>query len=220
MAARTSVFREPKSPAIPATLAAAGIAETELADDGVYLSLRYGAVPITGAEDVEFERCRFEGTGLAGVTLHRAGFADVAFDGCDLANARMFTSRMFSTAVRTCRMTGLHLAEAGLRDVLFDGCRADLASFRFAHLRDVVFRDCNLSEANFQKAELTRVRFERCRLAGTQFSGAAMKDARFTGCDLSGVGGIRSFDGATVGTADARTLLDALAAEAGITIAD
>ncbi|MER6812995.1 pentapeptide repeat-containing protein [Spirillospora sp. NPDC000708] len=215
--------REPRPPALPENLAAAGIDELELRDDGTYLSLAYGEADLTtgGAEDVEdveFERCRFARSGLAGLRLQRAGFADVVFEGCDLANLRMFNTRMFNTEVRNCRMTGLQLTEGGLRDVRFDGCRADMAGFRFARLRTVVFADCNLSEASFQSAELHDVRFEGCKLSGTQFSGATMSGTRFRDCELSGVAGIRSFDGAIVAAQDAMSLLDVLAADAGITI--
>ncbi|WP_018653237.1 pentapeptide repeat-containing protein [Actinomadura flavalba] len=213
-------LREPKAPEIPTSLTPATAADTELVHDGKYLSLAYGPVTIT-AEDVEdpdFERCRFEQTYLPAIVLHRAGFADVEFTGCDMANARLFNSRMFNAAVTTCRMTGLQLTEAGLRDVTFEGCRADLANFRFAHLRDVVFRDCNLSEAGFQNAELTHVRFERCKLTATQFSNARMNNVHFSACDLNGVRGITSFAGATVSNNDAMGLLDAMASALGITI--
>ncbi|HEU5031983.1 MAG TPA: pentapeptide repeat-containing protein [Spirillospora sp.] len=215
--------REPRPPALPESLTAAGAADLELRDDGTYLSLAYGEDRLTvgdaeDVEDVEFERCRFARSSLAGVRLQRAGFADVVFEGCDLANLRMFNSRMFNAEVRNCRMTGLQVTEGGLRDVRFDGCRADMAGFRFARLRTVAFVDCNLSEASFQSAELHDVRFEGCRLSGTQFSGATMSGTRFRDCELSGVAGIRSFDGAIVAAQDAMSLLDALAADAGITI--
>ncbi|MBO2454198.1 pentapeptide repeat-containing protein [Actinomadura barringtoniae] len=214
--------RAPKEPKLPKSLAAATEADTELAHDGKYLSLEYGQVTVTGdgAEDIEFERCRFNQTRFSGVTAHRAGFADVVFQGCDLANGRLFSSRIFNATVSNCRMTGLHMPEGGLRDVVFDGCRIDLASFRFTHLKDVVFRDCNLAESNFQQAELQNVRFERCKLVATQFSNVSMNAVRFAGCDLNGVRGITSFDGAIVSSADAMSLLHALASALGITIED
>ncbi|MEU5877491.1 pentapeptide repeat-containing protein [Spirillospora sp. NPDC047279] len=214
--------RAPKPPRLPKTLTSATDADTELAHDGKYLSLEYGQVTVIGneAEDVEFERCRFDQTRFAGVVVHRAGFADVVFQGCDLANGRLFNSRIFNAAVTNCRMTGLHMPEGGLRDVVFDGCRIDLANLRFTHLRDVVFQDCNLAETDFQQAELHNVRFERCKLVATQFSNVTMNAVRFSGCDLNGVRGVTSFDGAIVASADAMSLLDALTSSLGITIED
>jgi uncharacterized protein YjbI with pentapeptide repeats len=225
MSARASTvrpMREPKGPKIPQVLTPAGRADAELADDGEYRSLEYGPLAMTGfeVEDVEFERCRFNETGFAGVTLRRAGFTDVAFKGCDLANLQLVNSRMFNSTVTNCRMTGTHLSEGGLRDVVFQACRADLAGFRFASLRDVVFRDCNLSEASFQNAELRNVRFENCKLMATQFSNADMNSTRFSDCDLAGVAGIESFNGAIVSNADAQSLLYALTSALGITIED
>ncbi|MEU8123882.1 pentapeptide repeat-containing protein [Spirillospora sp. NPDC049024] len=224
-AASSSPVREPRPPQIPRTLTPAGKVERHLRHDGKYLSLEYGAETLSmddpdGVEDVGFERCRFTQTAFTGVVLHRAGFADCAFGDTDLANLRAFNSRMFGVRIANARMTGMQLPESGLRDVLVEGCRADLAGFRFAHLRDVVFRDCNLAEATFQSAGMTEVRFENCRLSGAQFSGATMKAVRFRGCDLRGVAGLSSFQGAIVSSADAMGLLDALAAELGITVED
>ncbi|SNS70549.1 pentapeptide repeat-containing protein [Actinomadura mexicana] len=227
MPARTpaSPVREPKPPQIPRRLTPAGKVERHIRHDGKYLSLEYGADSLSmddpdGVEDVEFERCRFTRTAFSGLVLHRAGFADCAFGDADLANLRAFNSRMFNVQIMNARMTGMQLAESGLRDALFEGCRADLTGFRFAHLRDVVFRDCNLTEATFQSVEMTGVRFENCRLGGAQFSGARMQAVRFRGCDLRGVAGLDSFQGAIVASADAMGLLDAFAAELGITIED
>ncbi|GGU06131.1 pentapeptide repeat-containing protein [Actinomadura citrea] len=228
MPARTHAsppVREPKTPRIPRRLTPAGKVERHIRHDGKYLSLEYGADTLSmddpdGVEDVEFERCRFTQTVFSGLVLHRAGLADCAFSDADLANLRAFNSRMFNVQIMNARMTGMQLAESGLRDVLVEGCRADLTGFRFAHLRDVVFRDCNLTEATFQSAEMTGVRFENCRLGGAQFSGAEMRTVRFRGCDLRGVAGLDSFRGAIVASGDAMTLLDAFAAELGITIED
>lgn len=216
--------KAPRPPRLPKGLSPAGRDDAELVHDVKRLSLDFGALdlftPEEDPEDVTFERCRFTDTRLAGLTLHRAGFADVAFHGCDLANLRLFDSRLFNASVATCRMTGTQFSEAGLRDVTFEGCRADLAGFRFSVLRNVVFRDCNLTEANFQNAELRDVRFEDCALVAAQFSQASARNVRFDGCDLSGLGGVDGLDGATVGPSDARSLLPSLATTLGITIDD
>jgi uncharacterized protein YjbI with pentapeptide repeats len=219
-------LRNPTAPRIRRTLTPAASSDLGLAHDGKYLSLEYGPVTVAGAEhedaeDVEFDRCRFTKTTLAGVRLTGARFADVAFDGCDLANTKLFKSHMFSASLANCRMTGMQMTEGGMRDVVVDGCRADLAAFRFARLRDVVFTGCNLSEANFQSAELTNVRFEGCKLIAAQFSNATMRQVVFAGGnDLAGISGVQSLGGAVVSSADAPGLLGALASALGITIED
>lgn len=215
-------IKEPVAPKIPTVLAEANQLDHGLSDDGVYLSMKYGSLDLSAndVEDVEFERCRFKETGFAGTTLRRAGLADVEFIGCDLANLRLFDSRIFNAVVDRSRITGAAMTDCGFRDVLFTGCRADLSSFRFGRFKNVVFRNCNLTEANFQEADLTSVRFEGCKLIGAQFSNAKMRGARLTDCDLSGVAGILSFQGAIVSAADAQSLVYALASAMGITIED
>ncbi|OLT33244.1 hypothetical protein BJF79_08175 [Actinomadura sp. CNU-125] len=222
MPSRTTTIKEPKAPRIPASLAPADPLEHELRDDGTYVALDWGAVDLVGhdVESVDFERCRFTDTRLSAGTLRRAGFADVAFGGCDLANLRLFDSRAFNARVRDSRLTGMSWTDCGFRDVLFDECRADLSNYRFSRFKDVVFRDCNLQEANFQGADLSGVRFENCRLTGAQFSDATLTGTRFTGCDLWDIAGVRSFDGAILAPADARAALPSLAAALGITITD
>ncbi|QFG23400.1 pentapeptide repeat-containing protein [Actinomadura sp. WMMB 499] len=222
MPSRTTTLKEPKAPRIPASLAPADPLEHELRDDGTYIALEWGPFDLVGhdVESVDFERCRFTDTRLSAGTLRRAGFADVAFTGCDLANLRLFDSRAFSARVRTSRLTGMSWTDCGFRDVLFDECRADLSDYRFSRFKDVVFRDCNLQEANFQGADLSGVRFENCRLAGAQFSDATLTGARFTGCDLWDVAGVASLGGAILAPSDARSALPSLAAALGITIAD
>ncbi|MFI0372851.1 pentapeptide repeat-containing protein [Actinomadura sp. 1N219] len=210
------------APKLPNPLAEAGASDANLADDGVYLSALYGNLDLSAhdVEDVEFERCRFQETRFAGTVMRRAGFADVEFTSCDLANLKLIDSRIFNAVIDGSRLTGTSMSECGLRDVLFTNCRADLSSFRFSRFKSVVFRDCNLTDANFQGAELGSVRFERCKLAGAQFSNANMKGTRLSECDLYGVNGIQSFQGAIVPTADAQGLLFALASAMGITIED
>ncbi|RSN42525.1 MULTISPECIES: pentapeptide repeat-containing protein [Actinomadura] len=222
MPSRTTVPKEPKAPRIPASLAPADPLNDELRDDRTYIALAWGAVDLVGhdVEGVDFERCRFTDTRLAAGTLRRAGFADVALTGCDLANLRLFDSRAFSARLVRSRLTGTSWTDCGFRDVLFEECRADLSDYRFSRFKNVVFRDCDLREANFQGADLPGVRFEDCRMAGARFDGATLTGARFTGCDLWDVAGVESLDGAVLAPSDARSVLPSLAAALGITIAD
>lgn len=220
--ARRRLPRNPVAPKIPKSLVEAQLPDNALTDDGVYLSMQFGALDLSSsdAEDVEFERCRFGETRFSGTSLRRATFTDVELAGCDLANLRAVDSRIFNTTVSRSRMTGTAMSDCGFRDVVFSDCRANLSSFRFGKFKNVVFRDCNLSEANFQGADLASVRFEGCKLTAAQFSTAKMRGTRLINCDLDGVAGIQSFEGAIVSTADAQGLLYALASAMDITIED
>ncbi|MBT2207745.1 pentapeptide repeat-containing protein [Actinomadura sp. NEAU-AAG7] len=218
---KTSRIKEPARPKLPAAPAPAG-PEHDLVDDEVLRELRFGARDLSGrdAQDVEIERCVFDGTRLPATVLERATVADSAFDRCDLANLRLTNARMFNATVTGSRMTGAALTDCAFQDVVYEACRADLAGFRFSTFKRVVFRDCNLEGATFQNADLRGVRFQECRLDGAQFSGATMTGARFSGCDLRGVAGVQSMRGVTVSAMDAPGLLASFAAELDITIED
>jgi uncharacterized protein YjbI with pentapeptide repeats len=62
------------------------------------------------------------------------------------------------------------------------------------------------------------VQFVDCDLTGAQFSHAVMQGTRFTNCVLAGIGGVTSFAGAVVSTADLIALSHSLAAALGIRI--
>ncbi|WP_067466277.1 pentapeptide repeat-containing protein [Actinomadura macra] len=221
-AAKSPTTKKPKEPARPKLPASPKVAgpEHDLVDDGLYRELAFGVMDLAGriAQDVEFERCVFDGTLLPAALLERATVSDSAFDRCDLANLRFTNSRAFAVAITGSRMTGAAFTDCAFQDVVFESCRADLAGFRFSTFRRAVFRDCNLEGATFQSADLRGVRFEGCRLGGAQFSGATMAGARFAGCDLRGVAGVQSMGGVTVAAEDAPGLLASFAAELDITI--
>ncbi|QXJ22501.1 pentapeptide repeat-containing protein [Actinomadura graeca] len=216
---KTKKAKGPARPKAPVAPTAAG-PEHDLVDDAVHRDLAFGALDLGGrdAQDVDIERCVFDGTRLPGTLLERATISDAVFDRCDLANLRFTNSRAFAVAVSGSRMTGAAFTDCALQDIVVEGCRADLAGFRFSAFKRAVFRDCNLEGATFQNADLRGVRFEGCRLRGAQFSGATMAGARFSGCDLWGVAGVQSMAGVTVAAEDAPGLLAGFAAELGITI--
>jgi uncharacterized protein YjbI with pentapeptide repeats len=85
-------------------------------------------------------------------------------------------------------------------------------------MRHVRFEECNLNRADFANANLGGAHFVRCDLTAAQFSGASMVGTRFTGCTLAGIGGVTSFDGATITTNDLLELSYALATALGITV--
>ncbi|MEV5746781.1 pentapeptide repeat-containing protein [Actinoallomurus sp. NPDC052308] len=215
-------LREPAAPRLPSRLTRIAVPDQPVGDDQVLLSLELHGGGWAGiqAEDVEVNRCRFTDAQIPGVILPRARLEDVELTRCDLANLQIIDGRMFTTRLANSRLTGLAWIDCSMRDMVFTDCRANLARFRMSALRDVIFRDCDLTEASFQAATLNGVLFENCRLAGTQFSQAKIIDARFKDCDLSGLGGVESLRGATVSSADAQSLVWALASAFGIRIED
>ncbi|MEV0616615.1 pentapeptide repeat-containing protein [Nonomuraea sp. NPDC050404] len=209
-----------KAPKLPSPLVTAQFPEHDLEDDGLYRGLEFKAADLTGrdAEAADYEGCRFVTTSFSGTHLRRVGFADVELRRCDLSNLTAAMSGMHRAHVSASRLTGMTWSECAFRDVVFDTCRAELAGFRFSTFKNTVFRDCIMAEVNFQNADLRGVRFERCDLTRAQFSQARLEGAHFSDCVLLGIGGVTSLHGSTIKSADAQSLLSALAGAMGITI--
>lgn len=223
-AGRTPRSTEPVGPRLPAVLGpadadVAGWNETDL-DEAAFSGLDLGGVDLSGrpADGVEFDRCRLAPAALGGAALRRAGFVDCVFAGGSLANLRAERSSMLRVDFDLLRMTGLQWIDGTLRDVTFRECRLDLSAFRFSTLQRVLFVDCNLVRADFTRVDLSGTRFERCDLTAAQFSHATMAGVRLRDCVLDGIGGVESFAGAIVTTADLVGLARTMATALGITI--
>jgi uncharacterized protein YjbI with pentapeptide repeats len=194
----------------------------DLDNEDTYRRLEFSSCDLSGrsAESIEFEQCRFRKADLSGTTLARTRFVDCLFEASNVANLRVDKSSMVRVELSVLRMTGVHWIDGMLRDVTVSQCRADLTSFRFTAFHNVVFESCNLVRADFQNADVSGVRFIGCDLTGAQFSQATMADTRFSGCTLAGIGGVTSFAGAIVASADLVELSRTLAAALGIRIED
>jgi uncharacterized protein YjbI with pentapeptide repeats len=210
------------SPDLPADLAPAALPGDDLADGGVYVTLAFTGLDLSGREamDAEVDQCLYRDVDLSQVGLRRAAIRDAMFERCDLANLRARDCAMSRTAIGSSRMTGFCWLAGDLRDVTFDDCRIDLASFSGSKFSDVVFTSCRLEQADFGGTDLSRAIFERCDLSGAQFSGARMTGTRLSGCDLTGINGITSLRGATIASTDALALAALMASALGITIED
>jgi uncharacterized protein YjbI with pentapeptide repeats len=215
-------LRQPGAPKLPASLTLAKIPDDDLKDDGVYLSLEYVDIELSGRDvvSIEIDQCRYKNTNFGQTKLDRALISDSVFQSCDLANLQARDCSLVRVAVTGSRMTGLQWAEGGVRDTTFENCRMDMASFRFDNFKSVVFTDCKLTQADFQDADLRGARFERCDLTAAQFSKAQMEGTRFADCNLAGVGGVTSLRGSIVSSRDALALTYTLASALGITIED
>ncbi|HXP18304.1 MAG TPA: pentapeptide repeat-containing protein [Streptosporangiaceae bacterium] len=214
--------REPAAPEFPAELIKAVLPDSDLVDGGMYESMAFDGLDLSGREatDAEIDQCRFGGVSFSQVRLHRGRIRDAVFDRCDLANLRARGCSLGRATVSACRMTGLSWLDGEFRDVTFDRCRIDLSSLRSSAFRDVVFTECRLEQADFGEADLRGVRFEDCDLTGAQFPDAQLAGARFANCDLSGIVGVTSLRGAIIKASDLLSLTYVLAGALGITIED
>jgi uncharacterized protein YjbI with pentapeptide repeats len=215
-------LRQPTAPDLPAELTAATLPDDDLKDGGVYLTLAFDDLDLSGRDAVgaEIDQCRYGNVNLSQSKLRRAMIRDAVFDRCDMANLRARDCMVSRTALGASRMTGLSWLDGGVRDVTFTDCRMDLVSFRASTFKYVVFAGCRLQQAEFGDADLSGARFERCDLSGAQFSGARLTGTRFSGCDLTEIGGVTSLRGAIITSADAMALAFTLASALGITISD
>jgi uncharacterized protein YjbI with pentapeptide repeats len=221
-AGRPLRLREPVAPKPPVSSTSAKLPGDDLKDDGIYLSLEYADIEMTGRDvhSIEIDQCRYKNVNFGQTKLDRALISDTAFEGCDLANVRARDSSLVRVTVSASRMTGFQWSEGGVRDAAFHSCRLDMTSFRFSTFKTVVFSDCNLLEVDFQEADLRGVRFERCDLTGAQFSKAQMAGARFSDCKMVGINGVLNLKGAIVSSRDALELAYTLAGALGISIQD
>lgn len=215
-------LRAPAGPRLPrAPLAPATPEAHDLADEASLYQLVI-SLDLSGREAtvVEVEQCRFQDADLTGTRLVRSGLRDCWFERSNLANLQAEQCSLVRGRLSVSRLTGLHWLDGSLREVLVSECRADQTVFRFTSFRQVRFERCNLTRADFQNADLGGAEFVDCDLTGAQFSFARMHGTRFRGCSLSGVGGLGSFDGATVSGPDLLALAYPMAAALGIRVED
>lgn len=214
--------RQPSEPDLPAELTPGTLGDNDLENGGVYESLAFTDLDLSGREaaGAEIEACRYSNVSLSQSRLRRGLIRDVSFDRCDLANLRALDCSFTRVAITASRMTGLSWLDDDLRDVTIDGCRIDLSSFRASKFDDVLFTGCRMEQADFADADLRGARFEGCDLTGAQFSGARMTGTRFAGCELTGISGVTSMRGAIITSAGAVAVAFILANALGITIED
>ena len=81
-------LRQPAAPKLPASLTLAKIPDDDLKDDGVYLSLEYVDIELSGRDvvSIEIDQCRYKNTNFGQTKLDRALISDSVFQSCDLAN--------------------------------------------------------------------------------------------------------------------------------------
>ena len=196
--------------------------EDDLRDEGTYDRLGFYDLDLSSrsAKAAEFRQCRFNRVDLSGTVLNKTGFTDSLVESGNLANLHAEGSSLVRVAFTGTKLTGLHWIDGLLRDVTLQECRLDLSLFRDTEFRSVLFTDCSLTRADFAGADLGGAHFVRCDLSGAQFSGAKMSGTRFSDCALEGVGGVASFAGASLSSADLSSLSYALADALGINVVD
>jgi hypothetical protein len=222
MQGRQTGFAEPVAPTFPESLTPAALPDDDLLDDGVYESLRFDDLDLSGRVvcGAEIDQCNFSNVSFSGARLDRAVVRDTVLDRCDLANLRARESSLIRVVLSASRMTGLSWLDGSFRDTRFDNCRMDLVSLRASTFADVVFTDCKCEQADFGAADLRGARFERCDLTAAQFNEAQLTGTRFANCNLTDIGGVTSMRGAIIKSTDALALTFILASALGITIED
>lgn len=163
---------------------------------------------------------RLDDVALADARLPGLRLLDVEAEAVDAPNGDWRGAVVRRASFVRCRLTGLDLNEAELEDVTFRGCKLDYANLRFATLTRVTFDDCVLVDADLQASRIDATRFAGCRLLGTDLTKARLSDVDLRGSELALLGGIAALAGTIVDSAQLIDLAPALAAEAGITVAD
>lgn len=181
-----------------------------------------GEVDVAGGEAGmgRLASVRLDGTVLAGVRLAGLRLLDVAAERVDASNGDWRGAVIRRASFASCRLTGLNLGEAELQDVTFRDCKLDYANLRYARLTHVTFEDCVLLDADCQASEIEATRFDGCRLVGTDLTKATLRTVDLRGSELAPTGGTAALAGAIVDSSQLIGLAPALAAEAGITVAD
>ena len=91
------------------SFAAKSADDARLADEGVYLTMEFSGLDLSGqqAAAIEIDQCRYGKVSLSQARLRRALVRDAWFDRCDLANLRVRDSSLGRARFTGCRMTGL-----------------------------------------------------------------------------------------------------------------
>jgi uncharacterized protein YjbI with pentapeptide repeats len=216
---RSTAFRAPAEPTLPADLVPTDLATLGLTDETRLESLELtGVLPAgTVARSATIEDCRLRGS-LAGARLHDLHLHDCEASHADLANVDLRGSALTRLALRLCRATGAQLVEATIRDVTLTDCRLDFAVLALARLDRVTFRGCDLREASLEEAQLRDVRFEDCDLSRAMLGQAQLQRVELHGCRLDGLRSIADLRGAAMPWPDIVALAGAFASAAGVAV--
>jgi uncharacterized protein YjbI with pentapeptide repeats len=197
--------------------------------------------PVFEGRDLDLDEYLFDGTDFTRAHAEGASFLDCRLVGCDVSEAALDGTRwsdcgwervqgvgfslaeasLIGTTIEQCRLAAVSAWSSSWRDVIVRGGKIDFLNLRSARLKNVAFEDCVIIELDLQEAECDGVTFSGCTLVEPAFG-----RGRYTGLDLSGAAhlrspqGIASLRGATISRLQLIDLAEALAAEAGLRIAD
>lgn len=191
-------------------------------------------------QDLDLDGYRFEATDFTGAHAEGRTFLECTLVGCDLSESVLQSSRWSECVWERVVGAGISLAEASLQDVRIEqsrlgavsawgshwrgvtvrGGKIDFLNLRGARLKDVAFLDCVVVELDLQEATVESVRFDGCRLVEPQFGRGRYKELDLTGAELVSPRGVAGLRGARVSRLQLLDLGPALAAEAGIDVAD
>ena len=180
-----------------------------------------GTLPLNHiAHAIRLRECTFEKAHLDSAKLIKFYASNTKLLGSSLAGTSLSECSLDSVTFANCRLTGTIFSEGLLEDCAFKDCLMSMALFRFSTLKNIRFIDCNLEKADFTEAKLKNVTFKNCNLDGVDFSHAKLSNVDLRGSQILNMRGISQLNGALISSDQLISLAHALAAEAGITVAD
>jgi uncharacterized protein YjbI with pentapeptide repeats len=150
--------------------------------------------------------------------LPRLRCADVRFEGCDFAGAKLDEALLTRVEFVRCRMTGTVLSGAQLQDVQVTACSANMLALRMVQANFLRISDSSLREADLYQAKLQASLITGSDLTDADFTAAQVPELELHGSTLDGLVGPSSLRGAVITHDQLITLAGALASEVGITV--
>ncbi len=178
----------------------------------------FGGAYLDGSQFLE---SAFSTTGFDGARLRRCRFNDVWMHTVRMVGTDMTESAWLDSYALSSLFSGTAAFNAQVQRVVFSSCKLNAVNFRAARLFGVVFEDCQLTDVDFGEASLTQVSFPGSNIEGLLIPKAQLQKVDFRGAaELDVASGYESLRGATISHSQLMALAPALAANAGITVAD
>jgi uncharacterized protein YjbI with pentapeptide repeats len=168
----------------------------------------YGSIDESVVSDVD----------LTGATLWPITISDSRLKDVDLSNSSIQEANLRRVEWLQLRAIGLRLSADRLEDVYFDEVRFDYATIHIERVQGlVVFERCSFREAEIS-GDLSDIVFDQCELTGVRFNAGKAAGADLRTSRLEGAHGLLSLRGARITTAQAVSIADQIATEAGLSV--
>lgn len=213
--------RPPAAPDLPDDLVVPGVLPMpEPAGELEGLLLDHADLSRVVAPEAHICECRLQSVRLDEAGLSAGRLRDLEVTGGSWTNADLAGAGLVRIHATAVDLMGVGVAGGTLTDVRFTECRLDWAVLAGCALREVWFDRCSLVEADLSGARLDGVRFTDCDLSAVRLAGADLSGAALFGCVLDRVRDADRLRGATMGWPASEGEIRALAAAAGVRLAD